>query len=405
MAEALLTLAQARAAVAATVMALPTVEAGLEEALGRVLAHDVSAAGDVPGFANSAMDGFAVHSGAAGRRLRIVGESRAGAGTGAELGAGEAARISTGAPLPAGADSVVAVERTREEGDEVVLDADAPPGRNVREAGEDMHAGDVVLESGSLLGPAELSVAAAAGAGRLAVAQRPRVAVVATGDELVEPGERLAAGQIHDSNGLGIAALARAAGAEVVFRGRVGDDRERTRELLAEALEGCDVLVATGGVSVGAHDHVKPALGSLAVEETFWRVALKPGKPTWFGTRGTQLAFGLPGNPVSALVTFELFVEPALRALQGAPFHLPAGSARLAVPVARTRGREHAVRVALSHHDGVVHATPTGAQGSHRLTSMLGADGLAIVPPGEGELPAGTVVELLGVRSSAPPPT
>src|SRR4051794_1329580 len=395
----LLTIAEARQAVAAALAPLDTETVPVAAALGRVLAEPVQAAGDVPPFANAAMDGYAVRSGPAGRALRIVGESRAGAPGEATVGDGEAVRISTGAMIPPGADAVLQVELVSVDGDRVTLDDDVAPGRNLRAAGEDMRAGTTVLEPGTRLGAAELGVAVTAGRGELRAGRRPKVAVVATGDELVAPGTALAPGQIHDSNAVTLAALARAAGAEVGETARAGDTREQTERALASALDGADVLVVSGGVSVGPHDHVKPALEALGVEQRFWRVALRPGKPTWFGTRADQLVFGLPGNPVSSMVTFHLFARPALLALQGAPFAPgPVRGARLTQAVPRSPERDEAVRVRLdSDGDGGLTATPTGPQGSHVLTSMLGADGLALITAGEGEVPAGSpvVVELL----------
>jgi molybdopterin molybdotransferase len=214
--------------------------------------------------------------------------------------------------------------------------------------------------------------------------------VLATGDELVAPGQPLRHGQLHNSNAVTLAALAARAGADLAGATQVRDDAEATRAAIERALDGADVLLLTGGVSVGPHDHVKPALAALGVEEVFWRVALRPGKPLWFGRRGAQLVFGLPGNPVSAMVCFMLFARPALAALQGAPASAPRARAVLGAPVARQRGRDEAVRVRLD--DG--RALPTGQQGSHQLHSMLGADALAIVPRGDGEAPAGTEVEI-----------
>jgi molybdopterin molybdotransferase len=285
---------------------------------------------------------------------------------------------------------VVPVERARSQGDEVRIDAAAAPGDHVRHPGEDLRAGHTVLRAGGRLGPAELGLAAGAGRACLACARRPRVAVVATGDELVTPGERLGPGQIHDSNRLVLASLARRAGAELAGASHVGDDPDATLAVLGAALEGADVVLVSGGVSVGPHDHVKPALAALDVREEFWRVALRPGGPTWFGTREETLVFGLPGNPVSSLVTFVLFVRPALAALQGAP---PPRRRRapLAHAIARRPQRDEAIRVRLDD-DGRAHAT--GPQGSHVLSSVLGADALALVPHGEGELPAGATVEL-----------
>jgi molybdopterin molybdotransferase len=387
----LLSIDEARARVIAATRPLGAEDVPVAEARGRILAADVVAAGDVPPFANSAMDGFAIRSGPAGRVLRIAGESRAGHPSADAVGEDTAIRISTGAALPAGADAVIMVERTREREDGTVeLDGDTVPGQNVREAGEDLRAGATVLTAGTPLGAAELGVAIEAGAATVRCARRPRMAVLATGDELVEAGGALAPGQIHNSNAVALAALAADAGADVVSVAHVADEPGATRAAIAAALEAADVLVLSGGVSVGPHDHVKPALEAEGVREDFWRVALRPGKPTWFGTKGEQLVFGLPGNPVSSMVTFLLFARPALAALQGAPGRPQRPVARLAEPVARMASRDQMVRVRL---DGDV-ATPTGPQGSHVLTSMLGADALAVIPAGEGELAAGDTVEL-----------
>jgi molybdopterin molybdotransferase len=386
----LLTIDEARALVLGAVAALDTEERRIPDALGRVLAEDVAAAHDVPGFANSAMDGFAVRSGPSGRELRIVGESRAGTPAEVSVGDGEAVRISTGAAIPEGADAIVPVEEAEDRGDAVVVGVDVRAGSAVREAGEDLRRGAVVLHAGCVLGAAELGIAVEAGRATVRVARAPRVAVLATGDELVAPGEPLRHGQLHNSNAVTLAALASDTGAEVVSVGEVRDDAEATRTAIEGALEGADVLLLTGGVSVGPHDHVKPALEALGVEEVFWRVAMRPGKPLWFGRRGAQLVFGLPGNPVSAMVCFLLFARAALRAMQGAPAALPRRRAVLGAPIPRQRARDEAVRVRID--DG--HLLPTGPQGSHQLHSMLGAEALAIVPRGEGEMPAGAEVEI-----------
>jgi molybdopterin molybdotransferase len=379
--------------VTASVGPLASETVAVTAASGRVLAEDVTARGDVPGFANSAMDGYAVMAGPAGRELRVVDESRAGRPATAPVRDGEAIRISTGAAVPAGAESVVPVERVQESEGAVVLQVDAASHANIRDAGEDLRAGTRVLSAGTLLGPAELAVAVAAGRRTVACARRPRVTVLATGDELVSPGADLGPGQIHNTNAVALSALAARAGGEVVRADAVPDDRQATESILASALDEADVVAVSGGVSVGPHDHVKPALATLGVEERFWRVALKPGKPVWFGARERTLVFGLPGNPVSAVVCFLLFVRPALRALQGAP-PLPAPEvARLAEDVPRNPVRLEAVRVALdTGDDGVARARLTGAQGSHMLSSLLGADALALVPPGDAPLPAGSPV-------------
>jgi molybdopterin molybdotransferase len=401
---ALLSVERARQIVLASTTPLPVETAALGDAFGRVLARDVTAVSDVPPFDNSAMDGFAVNAGAEDQTLAIVGEARAGAPAGVTLAPRQAIRISTGARLPDGAEAVAPNEQVREADGTVTLLASAAPGQHVRRAGEDMRAGQVVLTAGDRLGAAQLAVAATAGHAALECARRPRVALVATGDELVDPGEPLGPGQIYDSNAIALTTLARLAGGVVTASRRVGDDALATEAALEAALVGADVVVVSGGVSVGPHDHVKPALQRLGAEQRFWRVALRPGKPTWFGTRERTLIFGLPGNPVSAFVTFVLFVRPALAALQGANPLATRNSALLTESVPRNRGRDEAVRVSLEHADGTLRARPTGPQGSHVVTSLLSADALAIVPAGDGEVAAGTpvAVELLdaGVASA-----
>jgi molybdopterin molybdotransferase len=382
---------EARATLLAAVHPLAPVDVPVADALGLRLAEDVAAAHDVPPFANSAMDGFAVRAADAGTRLRLVGESRAGAPYGGEVGDGEAVRISTGATLPAGAEGVLQLERVEVDGDSIVLGDAVTRGRNVRDAGDDLRGGSRVLASGITLGPAELGIAVGAGRMNLHVVPRPRVAVVTTGDELVEPGTPLAPGQIHDSNGPTLAALAARSGAEVVGRGHAVDDPEATRTVIAQALDEADLLVLSGGVSVGPHDHVKAALSDLGVREILWRVALRPGKPTWMGERDGKIVLGLPGNPVSAYVTFLLFARPALAALAGGDPTVPRTSARLGVPFPRHPDRDEMVRVRRAEDGSVM---PTGPQGSHVLSSLLGADALAIVPRGEGEVAAGTEVLL-----------
>ncbi|MGI8944827.1 MAG: molybdopterin molybdotransferase MoeA [Thermoleophilaceae bacterium] len=368
----------------------------LTGALGRVLATDVTSAGDVPPFDSSAMDGFAVATTAAGE-LRLAGESRAGRPAGVSVEPGTAMAISTGAAIPTGTVAVVPVERAAAAGDVVRIEQ-VEPGANIRRAGEDMRAGAVVLRAGLELGPAALGVLAGSGLAAAPCARRPRVALAATGDELTEPGEALGPGRIWSSNPLALAGQIARAGGELVASRTVPDDPEATHDALAAALEAADVVCVSGGVSVGAHDHVKGALERLGVVPRFWGVALRPGKPTWFGVarRGTYrgLVFGLPGNPVSAMVTFQLFARPALRALQGADPRPRTASAVLEQPVRRAAAREQAVRCALSAHDDGWHATPTGPQGSHVLTSMLGADALAMVPRGSGELAAGERVRI-----------
>jgi molybdopterin molybdotransferase len=397
MPQALLSISEARERVLAATPRLEAEEVAIATALGRVLARPVQAAGDTPPFPNSAMDGYAVMAGPADRELELVGESRAGHPAGQALAPGQAIRISTGAVLPDGAEAVIRQEDVSAHDRWIVCEAATAPGDNVRRPGEDMHRGIRVLEAGTRLGPAELAAAVTAGAGRLSVARAPRVRVLCTGDELREPGTALAPGQIHNSNEPMLVGLALRAGANAAPGPRLADEREATVAALADALHASDVVVVSGGVSVGPHDHVKPALLELGVREHFWRVALQPGKPTWFGTRADTLVFGLPGNPVSAFVTFSLFVAPALAALQGR--HLPArtGEATLESDMRRNPQRDQAIRVRLIPQAQRLLARPTGLQDSHVVSSLLGADALAMIPAGSGILAAGTPVVVLAL--------
>jgi molybdopterin molybdotransferase len=395
MPEVLLSIAEARERVLAATPRLADEEVAIAAALGRVLATPVDAAGDTPPFPNSAMDGYAVIAGPASRELELVGESRAGSPSELTLAEGQAIRISTGAVLPAGAEAVIRQEDVSAHDGRIICETATAPGDNVRRPGEDMRRGLRVLEAGVRLGPAELAAAVAAGAGRLTVARAPRVRVLCTGDELRDPGTTLAPGQIHNSNEPMLVGLALDAGAAAAPGPRLADARETTVAALSQALEASDVVVVSGGVSVGPHDHVKPALLELGVREHFWRVALQPGKPTWFGARGDTLVFGLPGNPVSAFVTFCLFVAPALAALQGRRLPAATGEARLAADVRRNPQREQAIRVRLIPEADRLLAAPTGRQDSHVVSSLIGADALAMIPAGLGALAAGTAVTVL----------
>jgi molybdopterin molybdotransferase len=395
MSRPLLTISEARKAVLTAVRPLGSERIPVADALDRVLAKEVRATGDVPPVPCSAMDGYAVMAGAGGRRLRVVGESRAGAPSHDAVTADTAIRISTGAAVPEGATAVIRQEDVEARDGEIITASAVAPGENVRGAGEDMAAGTIVLEAATRLRPAELGAAVAAGAGEVAAGIRPRVQVLTTGDELREPGEPLGPGEIHNSNAPMLASLATRAGATTRPPAQLADDRHATENALGTALDSADVLIVSGGVSVGPHDHVKPALATLGVEEIFWGVALQPGRPTWFGAQEQKLVFGLPGNPVSAYVTFALFVAPAIIALQGGrPEPLAQGEAVLGAPVPRNRQREQAVRVRLERRNGSTVALLNGAQGSHMMSSLLGADALALIPPGEGELAPGTTVTL-----------
>jgi molybdopterin molybdotransferase len=392
----LIAIEEARRRVLAAVEPLASEDVGLEQALGRVLAEEVRSEVDVPPFDSSAMDGYAVVAGAGGE-LDVVAESRAGHPAATALRRGTAIAVSTGAAVPEGATAVVPVERTEAspDGARRIRVPETEPGANIRRAGEDLRAGHIVLRPGDRLGPAELGVAASLGRGTLRCARGPRVVLILTGDELTDPGQPLGPGRIYSSNGVALAAQAERAGAALLRHETVGDTLESTREALGRALDDADVVLVSGGVSVGPHDHVNAAFRELGVEERFWGVRLRPGKPTWFGTRGRILAFGLPGNPVSAMVTFQLFVRPALAALQGADAAATRATALLDEPVARTPRREQAVRVRLrASPDGWRASLTRGAQGSHILTSMLRADALALIAAGEGEVSTGESVEV-----------
>ena len=401
---ALISVEEARARVLAAVRALASEPVPAPHALGRVLAEDVVSGLDLPPFDSSAMDGYAIAAGSlvleSGGECRVAGESRAGAPFTGAIEVGEAIRISTGAVVPDGVESVVPVERTEitaaDQYAEIIRIVGATPsGSHIRRAGEDVRRGDLVLRAGVEIGAAEMGMLAALGRTEVQCARRPRVALVATGDELAEPGEPLRPGQIYDSNAAAIAALASRAGAELAGRSNAGDTHERTVAALAE--QDADVLCISGGVSVGPHDHVKFALADLGFEELIWGVRLKPGKPFYFGKRGDQYAFGLPGNPVSAMVTFILFARPALRALQGADPGATRSTAVLDGPIKPNSDRDQAVRCRLHVREDGFHAEPTGPQGSHVMSSMLDARALAIVPAGERELAPGerVTVELI----------
>jgi molybdopterin molybdotransferase len=374
----------------------------LREALGRILAVDVESAGPVPGFDNSSMDGFAVRAadtrGAASGvpvTLTVADESKAGRPARSALHDGEAIGISTGAVIPDGADSVVRIEDTSVRDGRVEIEAEVKPGTNVRHAGDDIEPGATVLRHGVRIGAAELGVLASVGVATVSCIRRPRVAVLTTGDELLEPGDPVKPGGVRNSNAYTIPALARSAGAELVATATVRDDPDQTLAAIARSFDS-ELAVICGGVSVGGHDHVKGALASLGVDQVFWRVALKPGKPTWFGVAPQgALVFGLPGNPVSAMVTFLLFVRPAIMGMSGAASREERVRATLDQDLPGAPGRAHAVRCRVEARDDGWHACPTGDQGSHVLTSMLGAEALAIVPPDADPPAAGETVELM----------
>ena len=395
----------ARRMVLEAVVPLASVAVDLDDALGRVLAEDIAAEQPVPSFDSSAMDGFAVRaadlagvSGADPVSLRVVGESRAGRPTDAAVGSGEAIAISTGAMIPAGADTIVRVEQTHQSNGSVQVLSPVDAGTDVRHAGDDVAAGATVMARGTTIGPAELGMLASVGRAEALCARAPRVSVLVTGDELLAPGERTRPGAVRDSNSHTIGGLARRAGAQTIRRATVGDDARGTTSAIAEAIADSDVLVLCGGVSVGLHDHVRPSLRALGATQGFWGLALKPGHPTWFGTLEGSLVFGLPGNPVSAMVTFVLLVRPALRAMQGATTASEPLTAVLDGGYRKAAGRAHALRCRVSAREDGWHARPTGPQGSHVLSSMLAADALAIVPSAVTDLPDGARVQIEPLR-------
>jgi molybdopterin molybdotransferase len=372
---------------------------GVEEApvaaalAGRILAADVVAEVDVPPFATSAMDGYTTRAADTGAGPLPVAFRLAAGDAPRPLPAGAAAGIATGAPIPPGADAVVPLEVAEEDAGAVSLPA-AEPGAHIRAAGGDIAAGAPAARAGQVLTPARIAALAASGSARVSVARRPRLVALTTGDELVAPGGTLGPGQIYESNLLAIVAQAARAGAEVVSTAVVRDDRAATEAAFRAALA-ADVVVSSGGVSVGPHDHVKPALDELGVREVFWRVAHKPGKPLWFGVAPSgALVFGLPGNPVSGLVCFELFVRPALAVMQGA-VPPPRPVARLARPVRRLRDRDHAMRSVLRPGPDGMELDPDAAQDSHLIVHAAGADAIALVAAGDGEAAAGELVEYL----------
>jgi molybdopterin molybdotransferase len=376
---------------------LPAERAALADAAGRVLADSVSAAVDLPPFDRTAMDGFAVRAAdvSPGASLRVIADLAAGGET-VTLEPGTAARISTGAAIPAGADAVLRVEDSDARNGTVVATAGVSPGLHVRRRGEDVHSGDVLARAGDLLTLPRLSSLASAGVGEVPVIRRPRVDLLVTGSELLPAGAPPEPGKIHESNGLMIRLMAARAGASVVDHGVVGDDAAATREAVGSGLEG-DVLVVSGGVSVGPHDHVKPAFDAAGVEEVFWRVRIKPGKPLWFGRRGRTLVFGLPGNPLSAIVGMAVFIQPALRRLGGERDALPRFErGRLGEAAGPSDGRTTFLISRFERaDDGVAVAFPTERQGSHMTGALGESDGFAIAPHGSGPLPAGTEVDLL----------
>lgn len=382
----------------------------LGEAAGRVLAAEVVAPRPVPPHDNAALDGVAFRaadvraaSAEAPARLRVIAEVAAGGRAGRPVQAGEAVRIMTGAPLPEGVDSVLGIEDVLLTGGEVAIAGPVRAGANVRRAGEDLAVGDVPVVRGTRLGPAALGVLASMGLDRVDVARRPRVALLATGNELLPVGAPWREGAIYSSNTIALAAYVNDAGGVPIDRGLVGDDLAATMTALDEALE-ADVVITSGGVSMGEYDHVRTAAPRVGVLQVFWRVAIKPGKPFYFGQRGSTPLFALPGNPASALLVFEELVRPALLAMQGANRVVaPLIEAVLDAPYRQRPGRLGLVRCALAMRGGVAYVTPQEGQGSGILSSLATAEAVMRVPPEIAELSAGArvLVRLQGWKESS----
>jgi len=391
----LLSIADAQRLILEHARPLPAETVRLVDAAGRVLAEPARAKIDLPPFPSSAMDGYAVRAADTPGRLRV--ESRIAAGKPATgvVEAGAAMGIATGGVVPDGADAVVPIEYVAENDNEIEIGGRIEPGENVRPRGGDIRADEVVAEHGAVLTPARLGALAAAGVPEVLCARRPSAAVLPTGTELRRPGEALAPGEIYEANGLILSAQLKAAGAIVDLLPAVGDDEVAHRSALEQALE-ADLVVTSGGVSVGPHDLVRRVEADLGVREVFWRVSVKPGKPIAFGVRERTLVFGLPGNPVSALVGFVLFVEPATRALQGVPEPLPRfDRGRLVGGRRRNPERDELVRARLRPSADGALLEPLSGQESHMIARSADADALVFVPRGEGELADGEAADYL----------
>lgn len=392
---ALLSMEDAQRLILERVRPLESEQVPLVEAAGRVLVSEARSMVDLPPFDSSAMDGFAVRSADTPGQLPVGARIAAGRPAERELEPGEAMAIATGGAVPVGADAVVPIEAVVAEDNRIEIAEAVVAGAHVRPRGGDVARGAPVVEAGELLGPAQIGALAAAGIAQVSCSRRPRAAVLATGTELQRPGEELQFGQVYEANSALLAAQLRSVGAEVERLEAVEDDEDAHRAALESGLR-ADVLVSSGGVSVGPHDLVRSVGAGLGVEEVLWGVAVKPGKPLWFGVRERTLVFGLPGNPVSALVSFELFVRPALLALQGHRSPLPRfRPGRLIGPVRRNPTRVELVRARSHVSGGAVALDVLSGQESHMIARAAAADSLVLIPAGRSELAAGSPVSYL----------
>lgn len=396
---ALLPVAEALARILDGVAPTPPESIDLLECAGRVLAEPVRARLTQPPFDASAMDGYAVRRADVAvlpATLEVIGEAAAGRGYRGKVAPGTAVRIFTGAPVPAGADAIVIQENVEADGARIRVIAGLPDAAHIRPRGGDFAEGAALLEAGRRLDPRALTLAAGMGHGALSVRRRPRVAILATGDELVPPGTHPGADQIVSSNPVGIAAMVSAAGGEPVLLGIARDSRVALAERIAEAA-GADVLVTIGGASVGDHDLVAPALAEAGVEIGFWRIAMRPGKPLMFGRRGHQRVLGLPGNPVSSLVTCRVFVVPLIERLLGtSASEMARLDVRLAIPLAANGPRTHYMRATLSRSaDGSFLATPLVNQDSSLMAPLAAAGALIVREVGAPGARAGDLVQAI----------
>ena len=401
----MLTVAEAREVILSAVRTRPESTVPLADSLGCVLAQDVASTLNLPMWDNSSVDGYAVRASDVSNanennpiHLRVAAEIPAGTAAKGTIEPQTCGRVFTGAPIPEGADAVVMQEGTHphHEGYIAVTES-VEPGENIRHAGDDVTKDEVVLRARALLGPPQLGMAAALGITQLMVYPRPRVGVLVTGAEIVEPGRPLRAGQIYDANSYTLCALVKQAGCDPVELGIADDTREDLHEKIDYGLSECDVVITVGGVSVGEYDLVRDVLAELGCEQKFWKIAMRPGKPCVFATRESKLVFGLPGNPVSAAVTFLMLVRPALRKMLGlAEIDLPTVAATAAEDFVNDGDRGHYMRASLRQEDGKWLARPMPRQGSHVISSMVNANCLVEVP-GATTIPRGHSVKAIRI--------
>lgn len=391
----MVSIAEATATIMAQARPLASEEIEAFSALGRVLAGAITSPEDIPDVPKSVMDGYALRAADGLAPRRVVGELTAGGAAAVILAPGEATRIMTGAPLPPGADAMIPVELTAERDGMLYIQRELQPGDYVHVVGQDVRCGQTVLTAGTTISAAEIGILATLGITRIPVYRQPRVAILATGDEVVEPGSPRPAGAVRDSNRYALMAAVREAGGIPISLGIARDDRDVQRQAILHGLDQADILITSGGVSMGTRDLIKPLLAELGTVH-FGRIAFKPGKPTTFATIGGKLVFGLPGYPVSSLVSFEVFVRPALRVLQGdaSPFR-PQIEVTLAEPIRPSPDRPEYQRIIVRYQEGCFTAVTTGSQSSSRLLSLRGANGLLLVPAGDTVYPAGSTLPAL----------